>query len=166
MRIAVATGPETVPAAMEESTRLLVLETDDGSILDERPGPDPLGFAALALQYDCEAVACGKITDPTAFERPTENGVTRYHAPAPSRPDSMRSNEIHRRERCIFMRGVCCLRRPFRAPETPCAKRTFSAGKSKNFLCVFCKAHSSFVISHKMLVPSSAKISKRAEIVS
>ena len=93
MRIAVATGPETVPAAMEESTRLLVLETDDGSILDERPGPDPLGFAALALQYDCEAVACGKITDPTAFERLTENGVTRYHAPGRAPLDAARQAE-------------------------------------------------------------------------
>ena len=81
MRIAVAAGPETVPGTLEESGRLLVLETDGGETLTERPGPDPLGFAALALEYDCEAVACGKISDPEAFRRLAENGVTRYYAP-------------------------------------------------------------------------------------
>ena len=93
MRIAVAAGPETVPAEMERSTRLLVLETDDGSILAERPGPDPLGFAALALQYDCEAVACGKIADPAAFARLAENGVTRYFAPGFAPLDAARQAE-------------------------------------------------------------------------
>ena len=93
MRIAVAAGPATVPATLEESTRLLVLETEDGAVLAERPGPDPLGFAELALQYDCEAVVCGKITDPATFERLTENGVTRYCAAGLAPLDAARKAE-------------------------------------------------------------------------
>lgn len=80
MKIAVAAGERTVPETLEESGRLLVVETDGGEILAERPGPDAMGFADLALAYDCEAVACGRITDPDAFSRLAENGVTRYCA--------------------------------------------------------------------------------------
>lgn len=80
MRIAVAAGEKTVPETLEESGRLLAVETDGGVILAERPGPDALGFAELALKYDCEAVACGWITDLEAFARLAENGVTRYCA--------------------------------------------------------------------------------------
>lgn len=80
MRIAVASGPETVPETLEESARLLVAETDGGEILAERPGPDAMGFAELALRYGCEAVACGTITDPAVFRRLADSGVTRYCA--------------------------------------------------------------------------------------
>ncbi|MBO5495934.1 MAG: hypothetical protein J5967_00895 [Oscillospiraceae bacterium] len=93
MRIAVAAGPATVPATLEESTRLLVLETEDGSVLAERPGPDPVGFAELALQTDCEAVACGKICDAAAFSLLAENGVTRYIAPGLAPLDAARKAE-------------------------------------------------------------------------
>ena len=80
MRIAVAAGAETVPETLEESARLLVVETEGGEILARRPGPDSMGFAELALRYGCEAVACGTITDPAAFRRLADSGVTRYCA--------------------------------------------------------------------------------------
>ena len=97
MRIAVATGPETVPETLAESVRLLVIETDDGETLTERPGPDGMGFAELALAYGCEAVACGKITEPDVFERLAENGVTRYYTAGLSPLEAARAAEDGRR---------------------------------------------------------------------
>lgn len=93
MRIAVAADAETVTETLEESGRLLVLETESGEVLAERPGPDAPGFADLALEFDCEAVACGKITDPAAFARLADNGVTRYYACGRTPLDAARAAE-------------------------------------------------------------------------
>ena len=97
MRIAVAAGPETVPGTLAESVRLLVIETDNGGILAERPGPDGMGFAELALEYRCEAVACGKITEPDVFGRLAENGVTRYYTAGLAPLEAARAAEDGRR---------------------------------------------------------------------
>ena len=94
MRIAVAAGEETVPETLEESTRLLVVETGDDTILAQLPGPDAMGFAELALRYGCEAVACGTITDPAVFRRLADSGVTRYCAAGLAPLEAARAAEM------------------------------------------------------------------------
>lgn len=80
MLIAVAAEKDRVAAVFEESARLCLVETDENRVLREFPGPDPMGFARAALDSGCEAVACGRITDPAVFEALAGEGLTRYMA--------------------------------------------------------------------------------------
>jgi predicted Fe-Mo cluster-binding NifX family protein len=83
MRIAVmANRPEleaTVPEVYEESPAMLIIETDDESVVCVMQKPDDLGEYAVAMeQYDCEAVVCSSHIGQEAFEPLVAACITRY----------------------------------------------------------------------------------------
>ena len=86
MLIAVAAaGPADrpqVPESFEESLRLYIAETDGERLVAvcEDPGKDGLRFAERTIEYDCEAIACGRFLTAPAFDRLADACVTRYYA--------------------------------------------------------------------------------------
>ncbi len=71
-----------VPETFEESLRLCITETEGESLaaVFEDPGEGGMLFAEKTLEYDCEAIACGRFLTAPAFERLAAAGVTRYYA--------------------------------------------------------------------------------------
>jgi predicted Fe-Mo cluster-binding NifX family protein len=83
MRIAVMAdrpAPEAaVPAIYEESPAMLIIETDDESVVCvmEKPG-DLREYVTAMEQYDCEAVVCSFHIGQEAFEPLVAACITRY----------------------------------------------------------------------------------------
>jgi predicted Fe-Mo cluster-binding NifX family protein len=83
MRIAVMAdrpGLEAaVPEVYEESPAMLIIETDDESLVFVMEKPDDIGaYAAVMAWYDCEAVVCSRHIGQEAFEPLAAACVTRY----------------------------------------------------------------------------------------
>lgn len=84
MRIAVAANGKDlkaiIPDRYEESQYLVIVETDDFSIVDtfERQDEDGVFFAEKTVEYDCEAIVCG-IMQMIGHDLVAENCVTRYN---------------------------------------------------------------------------------------
>ena len=85
MLIAVATkgsnSGAVVPDTFEESTNLLIVETDTDSVItvyNSRGDDGNLYFAKKTVLHDCEAIVCGKIQK-DGFEELASNSVTRYY---------------------------------------------------------------------------------------
>ena len=85
MLIAVATNGSNpgavVPETFEESTNLLIVETDTDSVLtvyNSHSDDGNLYFAKKTILHDCEAIVCGKM-QMAGFEELASNSVTRYY---------------------------------------------------------------------------------------
>ena len=86
MLIAVAAlekGADTlVPETYEESRRLCIVETDDGSVIAayDDPGEGGLFFAQKTAAHACEAIASGRFLTAPAFDLLADACITRYYA--------------------------------------------------------------------------------------
>ncbi len=82
MRIAVlADSPDLkalVPDEYETSPALLVVETDDWSVVATVEGPDNRAYIAKMRETDCEAVVCGPHIGQEAFDPIANACITRY----------------------------------------------------------------------------------------
>ena len=84
MRIAVAANGKDlramIPERFEESEALIIVETDDFSVVDIFDKRDDNGvfFADKTVEYDCEAIVCG-IMQMEGHEIVAEGCVTRYN---------------------------------------------------------------------------------------
>ena len=84
MLIAVASnGREAnavIPETFEESTDLLIVETDTPAVVAFYKSRDKenLFFAKQTALHDCEAIVCGKMQKP-GFEAIAEKSITRYY---------------------------------------------------------------------------------------
>ncbi len=86
MLIAVTAGAgeasEYVPETYEESDSLYIIETETASVTAQFMADEGRGmrFAEKTAEYRCEAVACGRFTQKSAFEAFADRGITRYFA--------------------------------------------------------------------------------------
>lgn len=86
MKIAVASSrPDFgghVPELFGRSPYLLIVETDDGRLLQvvTRDGSEDAGLARQVLQWDCEGLLCGPLEREPFLIVADEGGVTRYLA--------------------------------------------------------------------------------------
>ena len=84
MRIAVAANgmdlTALIPERYEQSTGLVIVETDDYSVVAafEKQDEEGVFFAEKALEYDCEAIVCG-IMQKEGHEIVANGGITRYN---------------------------------------------------------------------------------------
>jgi predicted Fe-Mo cluster-binding NifX family protein len=83
MRIAVMAdclAPDALVAAVyEESSAMLIVETDDESVVFSMEKPENLReYAAAMEEYDCEAVVCTPHIGQDAFEPLVAACITRY----------------------------------------------------------------------------------------
>jgi predicted Fe-Mo cluster-binding NifX family protein len=68
-----------VPAVYEESSAMLIVETDDESVVFAMEKPAGLSeYAAAMTRYDCEAVVCTPRIGQEAFEPLAAACITRY----------------------------------------------------------------------------------------
>ena len=68
-----------VPEVYEDSPAMLVVETDDNSIVEAVENPaDLLEYAAVMVNCDCEAVVCTPHIGQEAFEPLVAACITRY----------------------------------------------------------------------------------------
>lgn len=76
-----ANSNATVPENYEESSHLLIVETDKNAIITvyTRKDEEGLYFANKTIQHDCEAIACGQMQK-EGFEKIAAASVTRYYA--------------------------------------------------------------------------------------
>lgn len=81
MKIAVTSNHDTldsvVPQSYENSEKLLIIETDDMSIV--AAGCEYETYMDLILKYDCEVVVCGPHIGQAAFEPIANAGITRFN---------------------------------------------------------------------------------------
>jgi predicted Fe-Mo cluster-binding NifX family protein len=82
MRIAVmadSTGQDArVPDEYESSPAMLVVETDDGSVVAAVEGPDTEKYLSIMVEQDCEAVVLGPHIGQKAFEPIAGACITRF----------------------------------------------------------------------------------------
>ncbi|MFA5055883.1 MAG: NifB/NifX family molybdenum-iron cluster-binding protein [Dehalococcoidia bacterium] len=96
MKIAIAANgakmDSLIPDNFEESTFLLIAETDDGSFetFKNPEGQESIGMAMVReiLKQDCEAVICGVI-EKEAFEELAAAQITRYMGANRSAADAL-----------------------------------------------------------------------------
>ena len=69
-----------IPETFEESTDLLIVETDRPAVVAFYKSRDKenLFFAKQTALHDCEAIVCGKMQKP-GFEAIAEKSITRYY---------------------------------------------------------------------------------------
>lgn len=79
--VAVTKAGDVVTERLSEADKLLIIDEDEMSvvkiILQERPEGRDVEFANQTVEYDCEAIICGKI-DKEAFDIIADAGVSRY----------------------------------------------------------------------------------------
>lgn len=80
--VAVSAGDlySVIPETFEESTHLLIIETEkDKAIATYVPrDAEGLFFARQTVLHDCEAIVCGRMQQP-GFEYVASNSITRYY---------------------------------------------------------------------------------------
>ncbi len=83
MRIAVmADRPSldaTVPGEFESSPAMVVIESDDESLVCAVEGPDVTKYVQTMVAFDCEAVVCSPKIGQEAFEPIVRACITRYN---------------------------------------------------------------------------------------
>lgn len=82
MKIAVMStlpGPEgIVPDTFETSPALLIIETDDGSILEVLQSNQPMDYTRKIIESWSEAVVCGIHIGQECFDPIADESITRY----------------------------------------------------------------------------------------
>ena len=67
-----------VPERFEDAAALLIVETDDGTVVQSAAGEAPERYAEIIAASDAEAVVCGPKIGKACFEPIADACITRY----------------------------------------------------------------------------------------